>query len=354
MATDHKINFEEDAQRQHVRIRIPARAKIDRASYDIVDISAGGFRIKSENEINILQSPRRVRVVFQFDDFAIQLNFIARPVFYDAEREVAGYRFMDAEGGRASWLKHIIESHLSGDLIAEGDLINIVPKDDFISTRKADNDNKAKPGRKTILPVMLFLLLGLAGLSYMSGRFLEPVSAPTYYTGLVEGTLHTVQANQDGVFNSLLDTGSKAVTKDQPLAVITAGASQTKFSSEALGNYVATPGTAITSPCDCEIVEQHGHNGEPVVQGETVFTLRPVEAGTWITASLPVEKAQHLSPGGEALIRIAGGNGFIKGHISDFKTGGASNSNTIVEITPENRLSPAAIGRQVYIRFASE
>jgi mannuronan synthase len=351
MVQDQKIVHESEAQRQHVRVELPAKVKIDRAVYNVIDISAGGLSIETDKEIDVTDKVQKVRIFFPFEDFAFHLDILARPIFYNGSKKIAGYRFEDIKATQISLINFIIKSYLAGSLITEGDLLNVVSRENFVNVRHvAQNDNYSGSRWQRVVLMTLIAFFGAAALSFFLGNIYESGSIIKSYQGLVEGNVYTMRANTSGTFHSLLAEDVEAVTKDQPLAVLKREALPAGYAAAALSGAGATEDIVLKSPCDCTLVKKYAQDGEFHILGEPLFKLLPNNAQTWVTASLDPEKVHKLRLQDDAYIKVAGEGRFVPGYVSDFIADDAGTS-TRVKIRPKNPLPPEMVGRLAYVEF---
>ncbi|NCC20838.1 MAG: hypothetical protein EOM26_00075 [Alphaproteobacteria bacterium] len=339
-----RITHESEAQRQHVRLQIPAKAEIAGNAYPVKDISSGGIRVEAAKPVVKKSGLADIRLIFPFAAFSMDLCVKGQAVHFDKDRKTAGFRFTELGQSQMSILNHIIKATMAGAMVTEGDVIHILSRDNFVNAR---NDNRAKKKRGVFFfvrrAVAMLLILGLGGLAlaFVAGNLYENNRVLKAYEGKVVSENVIVRSPAEGVFEPLIPPGTTQVAMNQPLGTIRRG-----------GGLQNAAGVTLKSPCDCYIVERFVRPGEFRGMGESVFKMVPIESRPYISTTLPPEQALRLRLQDDANIRIAGEGTFIEGNVVGIETEQRLNEMmTTVQVRPSELLPIDVIGRPAYVEF---
>lgn len=352
------VVHESEVQRQHIRVQIPAIAKIGEKTYKIRDISVGGFSIRAPEGYEPGAPPLKVKILFPFESFAFHLNLKAAAIHHDGE--TAGFVFQNLSPRQISVLSHVVQSCLTGLVIGEGDIINVVSRENFYAPRErhVGNDNRINRGLSRILPLAGIAVLAAAALFLLLGNIYENTSIVKSYTGVVEGETFTVRAPGNGVYHTLLAQDAETVVKGQPLAVVTASAasglpmpSPEEGAPTDFGVPTGPGDVVIRSPCDCRIATRYPQDGEFRALGDPVMDLVPLEGDTWITASLRSEQAHRLRLEDDVHARIAGESDFLDGRVVAFLPPDVEKDIARVRVRTNQAVPTDLVGRLAYVEF---
>lgn len=342
-----KIVHESETQRQHIRVELPAVVKLAGKAYKVKDISTGGFSLKTDKEFILPQGVQEVKILFSFENFAFHLSVKIAPIYFNKTLQVAGFRFNEMNARQVSVLNHVVKSCLAGLIIGEGEIINIIARDNFTPPReeKAGNDNRVRSFFSRVLPVAAVAVAGLVGLFLIFGNIYENTSVVKSYMSVVGGDVFTVRAQTDGVYYSLLPLAMQQVTKGQNLAFLK--------TAPPPGSPVGTlpQDVMIQSPCDCLIINRFSQEGEFHALGEPLFELLPKDGRTWISASLSPEQVHRLQLLDDAHIKIAGESTFIQGNVSEFLPPLTDDNMARVRVKTNSPIPAEFIGRLAYVEF---
>ncbi len=335
-----RIAHESEVQRQHVRVNLPAKVKIGESLYEVQDLSSGGFRIKSHKSI-AKEKTEEIKFILPFDNFVMQFGVNADEVYFDRKSQTAGFRFTVLNASQISLINYMIKSYLAGHLISEGDIINIVSRNNF--TRSRTNKQKKKSGfftfLKRLVPVVMILGVGAAGLLFLYGNIYEGTAVIQTFRGQVQGEQVNVRTYATGIFRNILEPNVQQVATGQPIGVI-----------ESISRGATGGGEIILkSPCDCHIVERMAKDGEFRSIGESVFKLTPITSSPKVTTLLPTKDAMRLRLQDDVNMNIAGEGKFIAGYVDNIRT--FNSDNTSVTIRPRDPLPVEMIGRPTYVEF---
>jgi len=349
MASNLKIVQESETQRQHVRVEIPARARIGSELFKVKNMSVGGISVYAGEEIT-KHVAGNIKILFPFNAYAFHLEIKAQFVDYDREKKIASLKFIELNASQASLINYILKSYMTGTLITEGDLISIAARDNTVKIKPHfdDEDRSPKAVLKRVLPTAFIAMVGVAGLLFFAGNVYENSLVVKSYHGVVESEKIDVRSFAEGTVTVLIPDEAERVTKGQPLAIIERAHNvmRTGLAASETSNE-----QTVYSPCDCYILLRHVQTGEFRAFGEPLFSLVPVESRLWVTALLEPEKSHHLRLQGDTNIRIAGESGFVVGHIMDISVDGLEKPYTKIRIKPEESLPLDLMGRPAYVEF---
>ncbi len=338
------IVHESEVQRQHIRVKIRAKAQIGGKIYDINNLSPGGFQVTTEKSLPVERKKGDIRIVLPFETFTLQFGARARQIYHNSETETSGLQFTELNTSQISLINYMVKSCLAGHIISEGDIISIVSRDNFTKTRQSVSRQKQGLGTflKRVIPVILILGIGAASLMFLSGNLFERTAVIKSYHGQVRGEQISVRTFATGLFRTILDPGVLQVSAGQPIGVIEPATHRT-------GEYVKEE-WIIKSPCDCYIVERLAKDGEFRSIGEPIFSLTPIASAPMVTTLLPAKDSMRLRLQDDVNINIAGEGVFIPGYVDSFRNLGSA-SYTSVNIRPKDRLPVEMIGRPAYVEF---
>lgn len=343
-APEIRLVHESETQRQHIRIGLPAKVKIGDDIYKVKDISAGGLSIATDKDIPGDKNARNVRIFFVFDVFAFYLDIKAQHVYFNAKKKESGFRFVEMKDRQVSLLNYIVKSWLSGTVIREGEIMNVISRDNLTKVRATHaepEETGLKATLQRVLPTALIAILGVAGLLFFFGNIYENSSVVKSYQSVVAGKEMTIRAHSEGIFTALVNADVERVTKDQPLATI-----------DRYGNSSSGPGQiTIKSPCDCIILSQQAQNGEFRAMGEPLFRLLPADSRLWITAIVPPQQAQKLRLQDSVNMKVAGEGTFMEGYVTEIDFLDREEPAAEIRISPKKPLSVDMLDRPAYAEF---
>lgn len=364
-AVNPNVVHESEAQRQFARVRIPAKLRFigpDRETQEVKvdELSAGGFSFVSAKPLKEGEIYRG-RLMFVIDNLnlGMDVEFQARSVERDGR---IGAQFQNLEQSDIATLRHLITSHMSGELVTMGDVLGTLQRDNFTKARK---DKKLQDGRG------FFGRVSAVGFSL--GVFVVGVAAFGYVLHSIYGAYFVTHAEaavvsvpgtnitmpRDGTVSSLIGPDG-ATPKGSPLASFStsmldvlkghleeADLTPAKV-TELFGKQMT--GT-LTSPCDCVVAQQLVANGQYASKGDVIFTLAPRDATANVDARFAYSDFQHVRPGTRVTFHVAGEDDSRDGVIvssTPLKADELS-SDLRVSIKPDQALPSSLAGRPVEV-----
>lgn len=345
-----RIVHESEAQRQHVRIKISAIIRSENEKYEMANLSSGGFAIKVGKSPTKELGASEFAVILPFTAFCMKFTVNAREIYFDKEKGIAGFQFCSLSPPQISLINYLIKAFLAGHIVTEGDIIGIISRNNFTEERNK-NLKKHKPGNfkqaGRILPVLLILCAGVAGLLFLYGNMYKNPSLIESWQGRVSSEEITVRSQTTGIFRPLLEEGTSQVAEGQPLATLEPVSISTDNSVS------KTPqGIIVKSPCDCVILKTLVRKGEFRRTGEPIFKLTPIEEMPVITTLLSTRDALEIRPQDDVNINIAGESSSIAGYVDSISEAGHIDSSLAqVVVRPARRLPLGAVGLPAHLEF---
>ncbi|HAB02553.1 MAG TPA: hemolysin D, partial [Pseudomonas sp.] len=289
-AVNVNVVHESEAQRQHARVRIPAKLRIlDQArqapDVKVDDLSAGGLSFHSPLPLAIGEVLRG-RLQFTVDNLGLSMDIEFQVRSHDSASGRTGAQFQNLEPRDIATLRHIITSHLSGELITAGDVLSTLQRDNFTKARKQKDNGSGLSafGRLKAVTVTLgVFVVGVAAFGFVAKSLYGMYFVSHAEAGVVAVPTTTVTMPRDGTVNSLTQTGGQIV-KGAPLASFTTSMLDMLKGSlddsqlepakieELFGKQLS--GT-LTSPCDCVVARQLVDDGQYAAKGQPIFQLIP-------------------------------------------------------------------------------
>lgn len=362
-----KIVHESETQRQHVRVQIPARAELNGAIYNIRDLSVSGASI--ENVETPFMDGAQINLVLAvpFESFSLHVSLRAVVTHYDGTARLLGCQFTDLSREQLSILNTVIQSYMSGVIVKEGDLLNVVARDNFVKIRREIREDESRDIKSLIKRAMPFAFMAVAamlGSFFITGNIYEKLAVLKSYQASVKSESVILRAGAAGIFTSGLPDGTDKVAKGQVLGTIegtalisTAGTTPAAAADAAAaavvpaGNATTTVTTTIVSPCECYFDRQYVQNGLFRDIGEPVFKLIPVDVKPTIKAMVSAEDVVRLNLRDKAIVHITGEQETVTGIVMDIETADDNASNSTVNIRPERPLSYKLVDRPAYVEF---
>src|SRR5581483_1323047 len=160
-----QVVHEAEAQRQYPRVRLPGRVHIREGKQDRIcalhDISAGGVSFEADTKFRVGEVlDARLELTVQPVTFSLRVKCEVRNV--NGKR--VGCQFLQLGPGEISALRRLIHGTLAGELVATGDVIQALSRDNFVKSRgvKDASAGLSGPARaRALLMTALMFSLGL-------------------------------------------------------------------------------------------------------------------------------------------------------------------------------------------------
>ncbi|RJG10338.1 alginate biosynthesis protein Alg44 [Pseudomonas cavernicola] len=366
-AVNVNVVHESEAQRQHARVKLPAKVRFFGKSREVVeqallDLSAGGFAYSASKIPVQVGDYHKGKLLFVIDNLslAIDVEFQVRSVDFDSGR--VGCQFHNMQPREIATLRHLITAHLSGELVSVGELLTTLQRENFTKARKekAGASGMSAIGRLRAVSFSLGLfLVGLAAFGFIFKSVYGLYFVTHAQSGLVRVPGMQVTMPREGTVQSLVGTNSQ-VAKGAPIA--TFSASMLEMLKGHLGEEQLNPANVetlfgkqmkgtLTSPCDCTVARQLVADGQYASKGEVIFQLVPQGSQASIEARFPYNKFNEVKPGARVSFLVAGEAESRRGKIVSSSLNDSDNlsSDIRVQIQPDEPLDSALAGHPVEV-----
>ncbi|SEI05465.1 alginate biosynthesis protein Alg44 [Pseudomonas fuscovaginae UPB0736] len=362
------VVHESEAQRQHARVKIPAKLRFfgnegKPLEVRLHDLSAGGlsFNLPQQQELT-LGEVHKGRLQFVIDNLGLAMDVELQIRSYDRQNGRVGCQFQNLEPQDIATLRHLITSHLAGDIVSMGDVLATLQRDNFTKARrKKDDGGGLSPlGRVRAVTFSLGVFaIGLAAFGFVLKSVYGMYFVSHAQAGLVSVPGLNVTMPRDGTVQSLLKEDGIAA-KGAPLASFSTSMLdvlkghldedqlQPAKVEELFGKQMT--GT-LTSPCDCIVAQQLVANGQYASKGDVIFQLVPRNSVANVEARFSYRQFGEVRPGTRVSFQVAGEEQVRQGKIvssSSLKSDDLS-SDIRVLIKPDEALDSTLAGRPVEV-----
>ncbi|OCT22961.1 alginate biosynthesis protein Alg44 [Pseudomonas putida] len=361
-AVNVNVVHESEAQRQHARVRIPAKLRYldsERQPQDVKvdDLSAGGLSFHAKKALPVGEVVRG-RLQFVVDNLGLSMDIELLVRSSDPQSGRTGVEFQNLEPRDIATLRHIITSHLSGELISVGDVLSTLQRDNFTKARKQKDAGSGLSafGRLRAVTVTLgVFVVGIAAFGFVAKSLYGLYFVSHAEAGVVAVPTTNVTMPRDGSMQSLVENGAQVV-KGAPLATFNTSMldllkghlddSQLEPAKveELFGKQLS--GT-LTSPCDCVVARQLVDDGQYASKDQAVYQLIPRTTNPMVEARFSYRQFDEVKPGTRVNFQIAGEDevrtGVIVGSASLDNDNLASDIR--VQIKPDGALPAEFAGR---------
>lgn len=322
--TAANVVHESASQRQHARVRLPGSVEIAGGRdpgqrYKLHDLSAGGFCFEAGNHAFKPGDSFRGSLMLTVDGVAITVFVPFQVRNYDPATRRVGCCFQELGPHEISVLRHLITSHLSGEVISVGEVLHTLGRDNFTKARAGAPTGRATPPARgsrmrAMVGTALFLGAAVVAFGYTARQVNRVVFASTATAAKVAGPTYSVVMPREGTFYSLVPEDG-IVKKGAPIASFeapvldlvrnqTLGANLTPEQLQKLMK-VTVKGT-ITSPCDCKVQTQFVAHGQYVAREQPLFELMPRDFEPYLVARFRNDQLTDLAQGDTVSFRVSG------------------------------------------------
>ncbi|KHK64508.1 alginate biosynthesis protein Alg44 [Pseudomonas frederiksbergensis] len=366
-AVNVNVVHESEAQRQHARVKIPAKLRFfgpDRTPMEVkvLDLSAGGLCFNAGQLPLKVGETYKARLQFVIDNLGLAMDVELQIRSYDRQTGRTGCQFQNLEPRDISTLRHIITSHLAGDIVGVGDVLATLQRDNFTKARKQKDDNGGMSAFGRLRAVTFSLgifVVGLAAFGFIFKSVYGMYFVSHAQAGIVNVPGMAITMPRDGTVQSLVKADGLAA-KGAPLATFSTSMLdvlkghlddnqlQPAKVEELFGKQMT--GT-LTSPCDCIVAQQLVSNGQYASKGDVIFQLVPRGAEANVEARFSYRQFGDVRPGTPVSFQVAGEDATRTGKIvssTSLKSADLS-SDIRVLIQPDEALDSALAGRPVEV-----
>jgi mannuronan synthase len=278
-------------------------------------------------------------LLFKLDSFTLQIPMQISVKHVDPAKKRVGIVFQDMSPRQLSVMQQLVSGYINGELVSVSDFIHVVERNNFVKQRSMPKAGPLSPSEKTSILLRKTLVFGgalvlltLLFLSIYERNFI--IEASNAYVDAGGFTVNTPSGGT--VMYNNIDQGDTVKT-GTPLATI----------QSRTGN-----NSTLASPCNCVVNQLLVAQGNIANEGDSILTLVPKEALTFITAYLPYEQAKKLREGQEAQVALAGKSIRHTGKINYISNQAATKDNLYkLRIATTDRIDPSLLGTPVHVTF---
>ena len=366
-AVNANVVHESEAQRQHARVKILAKLRFfgpDRTPVEarVIDLSAGGLAFNAGQLPLKTGDVYKARLQFVIDNLglAMDVELLIRSV--DRQTGRIGCQFQNLEPQDISTLRHLITSHLAGDIVSMGEVLATLQRDNFTKARKMKDGGHGMTafGRlRAVTFSLAIFIVGLAAFGFIFKSVYGMYFVSHAQAGLVSVAGMNITMPRDGTVQSLIKADGVAA-KGAPLATFSTSMLdvlkghlddnqlQPAKVEELFGKQMT--GT-LTSPCDCTVAQQLVADGQYASKGDVIFQLVPRNSEANVEARFSYRQFGDVLPGNTVSFQIAGEDKTRSGKIvssTSLKSADLS-SDIRVLIQPDEPLDSKFAGRPVEV-----
>jgi len=348
-------------------VKIPAKLRFfgpDRTPVEarVLDLSAGGLAFNAGQLPLKIGDVYKARLQFVIDNLGLAMDVELQVRSFDRQSGRAGCQFQNLEQQDISTLRHLITSHLAGDIVSIGEVLATLQRDNFTKARKVKDGGHGMTafGRMKAVTFSLgIFVVGLAAFGFIFKSVYGMYFVSHAQAGLVSVPGVSITMPRDGTVQSLLKPDGVAA-KGAPLA--TFSTSMLDVLKGHLEDDQLTPAKVeelfgkqmtgtLTSPCDCTVAQQMVANGQYASKGDVIFQLVPRNSEANVEARFSYRQFSDVLPGTAVRFQIAGEDKSRTGKIvssTSLKSADLS-SDIRVLIQPDEALDTTLAGRPVEV-----
>ncbi|MCF7533281.1 alginate biosynthesis protein Alg44 [Pseudomonas petrae] len=367
-AVNANVVHESEAQRQHARVKIPAKLRLLNGQPNaplvrVEDLSAGGLSFVAPANLRPgVGEVIKGRLQFLIDNLGLAMDVDLQVRTIDSNTGRVGCQFQNLESQDISTLRHLITSHLSGDLISMGEVLATLQRDNFTKARKSKDSGSGLSAFGRLRAVTFSI--GIFAVGVIAFGFVAKSVYGMYFvshstSGLVSVPSLDVTMPREGTVTSLV-TPNGNVAKGAPLATFNTSMldmlkgnldpdeMQPAKIEELFGRQLA--GT-MTSPCDCVVAKQLVADGQYASKGQVIFQMVPRNVAANVDARFTYRQFADVQPGARVTFQVAGEDGDHSGKIvSATALSPADLSSDIrVQIQPDEAINSSLAGLPVEV-----
>lgn len=324
---------EAEAQRQFVRVRLPAKVhfKVDGESRDhaLSDLSSGGFSFERGSRSYRLGDRFKGEITVRVDGvgFSIPVDFDVRS-FEDKGQRISCV-FQDLGPAEIAAIRQIITSYLGGELTTANDMLATLSRENFVKSRKARPGASLSLGDKfrAVVGTLIALIIGIAAFGYAVTKLYEIVFVTHATAAKIAAPLYTIAMPRDGTFFSLVREGDTVKT-GQPLGsfqtalldVVEGVPGGFKMTPEQLSEIIGQQlKGSLASPCDCVVQKAYVNDAQYLLRNQSVMLLVPASAQPYVLARFHYDQMKRLTVGRTVYFRVSGQTQKLSGTLTELR-----------------------------------
>ncbi|WP_295471349.1 alginate biosynthesis protein Alg44 [uncultured Pseudomonas sp.] len=367
-AVNANVVHESEAQRQHARVKLPAKLRLLNGAPNapvvkVEDLSAGGLSFVAPDPAALrVGEIVKARLQFLIDNLGLSMDVELQIRTIDSKTGRVGTQFQNLDAQDISTLRHLITSHLAGDLVSMGEVLATLQRDNFTKARKNKGGDSSMGffGRVRAVGFSLgIFVVGIGAFGFIAKTVYDLYFVSHASAGLVTVPSMDVTMPREGTVKSLIPVNQVA-EKGAPLASfdtnmlellkggLTGDDLQPAKIEELYGKQLS--GT-LTSPCDCVVARQLVADGQYAAKGQVIFQLVPRNTPATVEARFTYRQFRDVKPGTAVSFQIAGEDQVRTGRVisSTNLTDKDLSTDIRVQIKPDESLNSSLIGRPVEV-----
>lgn len=336
---------EADAQRHHVRVKLPAIVEIDGIAYQTKDWSTAGASVLVSPEQSATDAFKEgkvhnVRLIFDFNGFTlvVPMKVEVRHTRAEDSDSYVGLRYIDMTQEQIVIMQQLVGSYVTGELSSVGEIIHVMSRNNFTKPRQVPKrENLSSRERfsgllkKAAVPVVSILLLAYVSLAIFEQNFVASAQK-----AVVTGDSVPVMAPAGGIV-SLKDLhGGDRVRKGEVLMTIQ-GETGTV--------------TGVDSPCDCIVEERLVGSGMTVSKGTSILRLLPLDTPLYVEARVSYKDSVRLLKGQKAVLDIPGSRRDMEGTVVGIFSDAGADASVRVTIRTSEKIPVDLAGLPIRVRI---
>lgn len=344
------IVHEAEAQRQYVRVYLPARLSIGSHEFTVADwsVHGAGFALNEKQASGLkfkVGAKYKTVIHFPMEGYEISLPVLVQVKYHDIEERRVGVVYHSLNHGQLSTLQLLVSSYINGEILASGDVIAMAGRDNMVKARKTIPDpvaemsadelrrHRIKQGvRKSLVAFASLSLVGYIVLSLYQALFV----------------IETKRANivADTIVVSTPKSGRLYYEQFEPDARVDVGTPLVTIISDTENSFT------LDSPCDCIVKGRMQSNNQWVMSGTGVLEMVNLQSIPYVEAFMPNEEALKLSAGRKVWLTYAGDPVAKEGVIIgiDAESRGVSEDSKLT-IKPKDPIEVETVGDPVAVRI---
>jgi alginate biosynthesis protein Alg44 len=329
----------------------------------VEDLSAGGLSFIAPSGLKLTAGQViKGRMQFLIDNLGLAMDVQLQVRAIDAATGRVGCQFQHLEPQDIATLRHLITSHLSGDIVSMGEVLATLQRDNFTKARKVKDSGSGMSAFGRLRAVTFsagIFVIGLAAFGFVAKSVYGMYFVSHSTSGLVSVPSMDVTMPREGTVTSLVGPDG-VVAKGAPLATFNTSMlemlkgnldpdeMQPAKVEELFGRQLA--GT-MTSPCDCVVGKQLVADGQYAAKGQVIFQLVPRNVAANVDARFTYRQFADVQPGARVNFQIAGESGTHSGKVvsSTALSPADLSSDLRVQIKPDDSINSSLAGRPVEV-----
>lgn len=327
-SSNSNIVHESDAQRQFVRVRLPAEIEFSIGAETLrrrlLDVSSGGFSFDQGDRAFTVGDHYGGVISVDIDGigFVINVRFDIRSVSTISHRVACV--FQDIGPKEASALRLLITAFAGGELTTAGDMLATLSRANLVKARAGRGGGLSVGGKlRALIGTMIALAVAIVAFGYSATKLYEIVFVTHAAAAKVAALTYTITMPRDGTWFALVKDGDR-LKKGQTLGsfqaalldVVEGVPGSYQMTPEQLGQIVGQQlKGSIASPCDCIVQKTYASDSQYILRNQSVLQLVEQDAEPYVLARFHYDQLKKIRVGQVVYFRIDGQTERIAGTI---------------------------------------